>query len=73
MIALATAVLFVGYTLVYAAVANAGRFAERPWDALRASAYTDDPNAGGGDDKSTWDRVSGIFKWIPFPGRLPLP
>jgi hypothetical protein len=32
-------ILFVGYVLVYAATANKGRLAARPWDALREDAY----------------------------------
>jgi hypothetical protein len=54
-IAIVTALMFVGYTLLYAAVANGGRLAQRPWDALRASAY-DDTSAGGGT-KSVFDRA----------------
>jgi len=34
-IALVTAGLFVGYTLVYAAVVDGGKYVLRPWDALR--------------------------------------
>lgn len=30
---------FVGYVLVYAAVANKGRFADQPWQSLREDAY----------------------------------
>lgn len=54
MIGLASALLFVGYTLVYAAVANSGKFAAAPWEALRTDAYTGgkpgaagSPSAGG--------------------------
>ncbi len=34
LIALASALLFVGYNLVYAAVHNGGEFAAKPWDAI---------------------------------------
>jgi len=30
---------FIGYVLVYAAVANKGRFADQPWQSLREDAY----------------------------------
>lgn len=35
-----TVALLLGYTLVYAAVANHGAFATNPWAALVADAYT---------------------------------
>jgi hypothetical protein len=35
MIALVTAGFFAGYTLLYAAVFDGGRFVTKPWDALR--------------------------------------
>jgi len=38
-VALTIAVMGVGYTLVYAAVANGGRFAEQPWRAFFEDAY----------------------------------
>lgn len=34
MISLISGLLFVGYLLVYAAVAKGGKYATRPWDAL---------------------------------------
>lgn len=40
MLGLISAFAFAGYTLVYAAVANGGKLASRPWDALREDAYT---------------------------------
>lgn len=39
MILIVIGCLFAGYTLVYAAVANGGKLAKRPWDALREDAY----------------------------------
>lgn len=48
MLALASALLFAGYTLVYAAVANGGKFAATPWEALRADAYTGGPPGAAG-------------------------
>lgn len=38
--ALATILIFGGYTLVYAATANQGKFATDPWTGLFADAYT---------------------------------
>lgn len=35
--------VFIGYTLIYAAVANRGRFATDPWGALLADAYDTTP------------------------------
>lgn len=37
---LATLLIFGGYMLVYAAVADQGKFATEPWAALFADAYT---------------------------------
>jgi hypothetical protein len=41
---------FVGYTLVYAATANHGRFATAPWTGVLVDAYNPggDPNYGSG-------------------------
>lgn len=39
MFPLTLTVTFIGYVLVYAAVANKGRLASHPWDALREDAY----------------------------------
>jgi hypothetical protein len=69
-IALVTAVLFVGYTLLYAAVANGGKLAMRPWDALRVDAYSGDtgspaasstPSGGG---SSIFGKIVGAAKTI---------
>jgi hypothetical protein len=38
--ALAIILIFGGYTLIYAATANRGRFATDPWTSLFADAYT---------------------------------
>lgn len=38
--ALAILLVFGGYSLVYAAVANQGKFATEPWAGLFADAYT---------------------------------
>lgn len=40
---LSVALVFVGYTLVYAATANHGRFATNPWTGVVADAYLDGP------------------------------
>lgn len=42
---LGTLVMFVGYTLIYAAVANRGKFATEPWLGLMGDAYL--PSAPG--------------------------
>lgn len=39
---LAILLVFGGYTLVYAATANGGKFASEPWAGLFADAYTTD-------------------------------
>ena len=39
MVGLVAAFALFGYSLVYAAVANGGRFAATPWDGFRSSAY----------------------------------
>lgn len=44
-LALVAGFLFAGYVLVYAAVANGGKLAAAPWDALRVDAYTGQPPA----------------------------
>lgn len=56
--------LFTGYLLVYAAVANGGKLAATPWEALRSSAYDDVAGAGGASSgskhsTSTWDTLIG--------------
>lgn len=79
MLQLITAALFVGYTLVYAAVANGGKFAESPWRALREDAYTGAPLAAAAGDhgviakggSSTWHGFKtalGIGEKIFLPG-----
>ena len=74
MLSLVTAVLFAGYTLVYAAVANGGTLAEHPWEALRRDAYAD---AGGGNASSSSSVlgkvigfVRGLLPW-PFGNSIP--
>ena len=39
-----------GYVLIYASVANAGRFATQPWAGLREDAYTGNRSTGDGPD-----------------------
>lgn len=59
MLGLISFFLFGGYTLVYAAVANGGKFAAAPWEALRRDAYDDAAAAGAGSQQhpSTWDQI----------------
>jgi hypothetical protein len=68
-IGLLTAVLFIGYTLVYAAVANGGKFALNPWQALYKDAYADGTSgsSSGSHNKSTIDSIAGWFGKIPGP------
>jgi hypothetical protein len=62
---LVTLVFGVGYTLVYAAVANGGALAKKPWDAFRQSAYqtTGGANTPGAHGAGGWlGTVEHIFK-----------
>jgi hypothetical protein len=60
---LIAAVLFGGYLLVYAAVANGGKFASTPWEALRTDAYT-----GGTATSGSAPHHSALDTWIGKPG-----
>lgn len=40
-----------GYVLLYAAIANHGRFASHPWAGLQADAYTGDRSTATGPDE----------------------
>lgn len=42
-----------GYVLLYASVANAGRFATHPWAGLQEDAYTGDRSTATGPDTGT--------------------
>lgn len=42
----------IGYVLVYASVANRGRFATHPWAGLLMDAYTSDGAPAGGSSSS---------------------
>lgn len=62
MLGLVSFFLFAGYTLVYAAVADGGRFAATPWESLRKDAYTGETPAGAAassQHESTWDALIG--------------
>jgi hypothetical protein len=68
MIALLTSILFIGYTLVYAAVANGGKFALNPWRALYEDAYAaGSSGSSSGSHKSTIDSIAGWFGKAPGP------
>ncbi len=41
-----------GYVLLYAAVANSGRFATQPWAGLREDAYTGNRSTATGPDEA---------------------
>jgi hypothetical protein len=57
--ALVAALGFLGYTLVYAAVANGGKLASRPWDALREDAYTGgSPHASSSSHPSVGSQIA---------------
>lgn len=70
MIPLVCATGFVGYLLVYAAVADGGRYSARPWDALFAGtpgAATPPSGKAGGGGQSILGRiltVGGKLSWI---------
>lgn len=77
MLALISAGLFAGWTLVYAAVADGGRFATTPWEALRRDAYAGADGSSGASGapahhSSTFDRiVNGITSLVPLPFPIP--
>jgi hypothetical protein len=53
--------VLLGYTLVYAAVANGGSLARDPWLALTHDAYAQGPNgAPSTSTPSTFDQVLGF-------------
>lgn len=77
MLALVAWTLFGGYLLAYAAVANGGKFAATPWEALRASAYEGAPaSAGGPSPAGGSSSIVSAGRWLidhalPFGGLLP--
>lgn len=74
MISLVVFVLYVGYLLVYAAVAAGGALADRPWEAVRVDAYSVKRSGGGGRGGGIlggW--IGRIWGWIPKIGGIPLP
>lgn len=76
MLALVATFLFGGYLLIYAAVANGGKFAASPWDALRADAYQGGPagsGQGGSGGGSTIDHILHIGEKIISLDPLPFP
>jgi hypothetical protein len=60
-LAAVSAFLLVGYTLVYAAIANGGALARNPWLALTHDAYAQAAGSGGRvvGTTSTWDSILG--------------
>jgi hypothetical protein len=76
MLALVAAVIGLGYTLVYAAVANGGRFAEQPWRAFVEDAYSgDSPTPSASFFGSAFKFGKSILSRIlnPFGLSLPIP
>ena len=72
MIGLFCAVLFTGYTLVYAAVANRGRFAAEPWRAFTEDAYAvQTPATGGLFGIGKGSILGSVWGWITHPFGLP--
>lgn len=61
MLAAVSAFLLLGYTLVYAAVANGGSLARNPWLALTTDAYAVSPDGttSSTSTPSTFDQVLG--------------
>lgn len=76
MLGLVSAFVLLGYTLVYAAVANGGRFAATPWEGFRSSAY-DQQGSGSsssGSHGGIVGAITGVLKHLPLPfpfGPLP--
>ena len=64
MLGLVVGFIFSGYVFVYAAVANGGKLAPNPWQALYLDAYTGQPaGARNANAKpSTLDRIAGGAK-----------
>lgn len=55
----------IGYTLVYAAVANGGSLARNPWQALTHDAYAVGPDGQPSTSTpSTWDQITGWGKKV---------
>lgn len=68
MLGLVAAFAFLGYTLVYAAVANGGKLAARPWDALREDAYTgSSPTTAGASSPSIGSKIGSAIEGL-IPG-----
>ena len=69
MLSLVAALGFVGYTLVYAAVANKGAFARTPWRAMYEDAYGAKAgvDAVGGSSQSWWEKALGIIGDLANP------
>ena len=75
MLALVSTLAFVGYTLVYAAVANGGALAAKPWEALRTDAYQVETKASaGGTLEQAGLNLLKAVKWLTslIPG-APIP
>lgn len=63
----------IGYLLLFAGIAERGRWALRPWDALKEASNTPAPSSGGSGSSSSGGGggILGIGKKII--GFLPLP
>jgi len=51
-----------GYVLIYAAVANSGRFATQPWAGLLEDAYTGDRSTATGPDEGAPPASSSVTR-----------
>lgn len=73
MLAAVSAFLLLGYTLIYAAIANGGSLARNPWLALTHDAYAVGPNgAASTSTPSTWDQILGWGSKLLQLGTNPL-
>lgn len=78
---LSVSLTFVGYLLVYASVANHGKFAKEPWLGVTSDAYeapdassnSGAPPTGGSSSNSSPGATSVIPRGTNTAGRSPVP
>lgn len=73
MLGLVSALFFGGYLLIYAAVANGGVLAAKPWQALWVDAYDENAVQKAAGGSSGGGGVGGFLRrnwrlFIPIPG-----
>lgn len=63
---------FIGYTLIYAAVAAGGKFATEPWAGFYADAYTEKQSStDASSNDHPWSTSVGKVGGTPLPSHLP--